>query len=604
MSGARPAASARARRTGLPWVDGVLGACAWRSLTAAARRGCGGIALLVALAASATPAAAQDARPRVRARVTYIAGSDVYLDAGSAQGIRAQDTLVVFREADGARLGSVVVLSVTEARAVATFAGRPFALTRGTPLLLELPRRSGMAGPEGAAAAAQADTAAATPRTPPDQRQAGAGTTAAAAAGARQAGERASADPGAAPAALPAVEPAAVEYAGGPRVDGRLELDFEAMRTTSAPAAGEGWVDDVAAPTLRLRAAVTRLPGGLRVETNLRAAYRSSSMGLFDASPSLRLYQVSVEKEFAALPLRLRVGRFHNPYESYGGYLDGVLARVGHEDLGVGIALGYAPELGTEGFTTELPRVSVFVDYHRRGRTLRYDTDLSFHDERPRSDTLAERRYIGWSQHVVWNGVRIGQRLQVDRARDTGEWLVSHLDLFAAAPLAAGLHVNGRYALVRPESYPDAPGLPADRRERISAGVLLAGSAGSASVDAGILRAESGGTGRSFAGSFLLPRTPALGFGFGASASYWSEGSITSYHVAPSVTREMGASHARGAFQVYGSAGPLGDVTYCGTELSFTFPLGRGAAGSLGARHRTGGGVTSSQILASFWTSF
>ena len=71
-----------------------------------------------------------------------------------------------------------------------------------------------------------------------------------------------------------------------------------------------------------------------------------------------------------------------------------------------------------------------------------------------------------------------------------------------------------------------------------------------------------------------------LGFGFGASASYWSEGSITSYHVAPSVTREMGASHARGAFQVYGSAGPLGDVTYCGTELSFTFPLGRGAAGS------------------------
>src|SRR5690606_30852065 len=188
---------------------------------------CAGAALLLALAAAAAaaPAAAQDAAPRVRARVTYIAGSNVYFDAGSGQGIRAQDTLAVFREADGARLGAVVVLSVTDARAVATFAGRPFALTRGTALLLELPRHGAAATADSAAAAAKA-------------------------ADERQAGERARAEPAATPAAARAAEPARVQHTGAPRVSGRLSLDFEAMRTTSAPAAGEGWVDDVAAPTL------------------------------------------------------------------------------------------------------------------------------------------------------------------------------------------------------------------------------------------------------------------------------------------------------------------------------------------------------------------
>src|SRR5690606_20935085 len=121
---------------------------------------CAGAALLLALAAAAAaaPAAAQDAAPRVRARVTYIAGSNIYFDAGSEQGIRAQDTLAVFRQADGARLGAVVVLSVTDARAVATFAGRPFALTRGTALLLALPRHG---VPAGASPVAGADSTAA-----------------------------------------------------------------------------------------------------------------------------------------------------------------------------------------------------------------------------------------------------------------------------------------------------------------------------------------------------------------------------------------------------------------------------------------------------------
>src|SRR5690606_8283881 len=125
--------------------------------------------------------------------------------------------------------------------------------------------------------------------------------------------------------------------------------------------------------------------------------------------------------------------------------------------------------------------------------------------------------------------------------------------------------------LLRPESFPDAPGLPAARRERASAGLLVVGRAGSASIDGGVVRTQAGAMGRSFTASFLLPRTPALGLGFGASAGYWSEGSFTSYYVAPSVTRELGASRVRGAFQVYGSEGVLGDVTSYGTELSVTF---------------------------------
>ena len=141
--------------------------------------------------------------------------------------------------------------------------------------------------------------------------------------------------------------------------------------------------------------------------------------------------------------------------------------------------------------------------------------DLSFHDERPRSDTVAARRYIGGGRST-WRGTAsaFGQRLQADRAPGTGEWLVSHLELFAAAPLTAGLHVNGRYVLLRPESFPDAPGLPAERRERASAGLLLVGRAGSASVDGGVVRTQAGGnrpksSSRTFPMNAARPPSPA-----------------------------------------------------------------------------------------------
>jgi hypothetical protein len=95
-----------------------------RSLTA--------LALCAIPALLAGPARAQEQRLQVV--VVYIAGANVYIDAGTERGISEGDTLDVFSDPAGNRLGAFQVVSSTRERAVLAFAGRPFAVTRGVTL--------------------------------------------------------------------------------------------------------------------------------------------------------------------------------------------------------------------------------------------------------------------------------------------------------------------------------------------------------------------------------------------------------------------------------------------------------------------------------------
>lgn len=89
-------------------------------------------ALLFALSLTAGTIHAQE--QRVSVVVEYIAGSDLYLDAGIEAGIRTADTMTVFAGQSESQLGSFLVVSSSQNRSVVTFAGRPFPVTRGTVL--------------------------------------------------------------------------------------------------------------------------------------------------------------------------------------------------------------------------------------------------------------------------------------------------------------------------------------------------------------------------------------------------------------------------------------------------------------------------------------
>ena len=77
--------------------------------------------LILLTLCAATTATAQERT--VSARVTEIAGANLYLDAGSNVGLANGDTLIVRRAADVTPVGTFVVVAVTETRAVVAFAG-------------------------------------------------------------------------------------------------------------------------------------------------------------------------------------------------------------------------------------------------------------------------------------------------------------------------------------------------------------------------------------------------------------------------------------------------------------------------------------------------
>ena len=87
-----------------------------------------GMAVLLLLVCCGLEAYAQETR--IEVQVTYIAGQDIYLDAGQDQGIQTGDTLAVYR--DEVFRGQFVVQRSTATRSVVGFAAAPFPVTLGT----------------------------------------------------------------------------------------------------------------------------------------------------------------------------------------------------------------------------------------------------------------------------------------------------------------------------------------------------------------------------------------------------------------------------------------------------------------------------------------
>lgn len=508
---------------------------------------------------------------RVLAVVDFVAGADLYLAVGTDHGVRPSDTLPVYDgEGEGATfLGLFHILSATDKRSVANILGEGFPLDRGSLVYLGVPEER---------LAELADAAAAA---------AGVGLVAAGEGQARREG-------------IPPPSPPL-------RLHGRVSLDFDAFHTVTRW--GEGSSEEEArsfnTPTFRLQARGQNLPGGFNLGTGIRVSHRMSSDDLVQPVTSTRLYQLDLEKRFDRVPLEMHLGRFSSPYDEFSGYWDGLLLRVGPRGLGAGVAVGFEPRWSNEGFGTERPKLSGFVDFDARGEQVAYSGAVTVLGIRPR-DELRDRTALGLSQRVRVGRAWIYNRVEVDRDPAGSEWNLTRLQLDGSLTLVGGLGAFGGWRRWRPLSLwdPDPSAELGPQEDRGHVGLSYWGGAGGGSIDLSVNRPEEGEGGRTLSGSLYLSRTPIPGVGLGASASRWSRGEETSLLLSPEFRISVGPWSLRGAYRYYNTVRTVREEKTHFTDASLTVPVGSGIYLRVLGSTQWGGDLSSNRIYASIWKGF
>ena len=497
---------------------------------------------------------------RVAVTVDYVGVEGVYLALGIEQGVQAGDTLIVFAtELAEVPLGSVLFTTAARRRSVASMLDPAFEVAQGDLLYVSLPTATAVDDP---AAAPVAAVRVATPR-----------------AHARTSNDQ------------------------GPRVSGRVSLEFDARETRTT------WEGDLFGTTIRRFATpvssvsltIADLPGGFRVETNLRGSYRYSDVASIQPAASVRVYNLSVVKMFDAAPIELRMGRFYNPHESYSAYWDGMLMRLGgRSGPGLGVAAGFEPNRANEGFSQDVTKITAFADFAARGRSWRYDSDASFHVLQESADSLADRSFAGWSQQLTIGSVSFSQRLRLDRDVDASTWSLSQLRLRAGIALGGGFRVNGGYGRTRPSSLRGqfAPFSP--EREEVTAGISMIGNSGSLGLDVGSTRRTDAGRGISVAASATGRMGGVLLF---ASGRRWSRTGMSSVSAAPGFGFGWRWLDTRVGYQFYRTESTT-TLTSQSADLNFTARVSQGLSVTLRGQQQWGSNFEGTRVQVRIWRSF
>ena len=390
----------------------------------------------------------------------YVAGVDIYLAAGTDHGPRLSDTLQVFDgEGSGADLlGLLYIISATPKRSVANVVGEAFSVERGASLYLGIPS-------ERLREIEQRDSAAAIPRNQPET-------------------------VGAEPEQEPDPPPPPIN------IHGRVSLDFNALRTTTRWGEGPDAQGERSfnTPTFRLQARAQNLPGGFKLGTGIRLAHRMSTDSIVRPVTSTRLYQLDLEKSFDRIPLELHLGRFYNPFEEFSGFWDGMLFRLGPRAFGAGVAIGFEPKLSNEGFSSQRPKVSGFVDFDARGETMGYSGSISFLGIRPQ-DGFPERTMVGLSQRIRIGQAWIHNRIQADRDPAGSDWNITRIQVDGSLNLGGGLSGFAGWRRWRAVPLWEEAAVLGPQEDRGHFGLSYWGTGGGGSVDLSVSRPEEGESG-------------------------------------------------------------------------------------------------------------
>lgn len=523
---------------------------------------------------AAVPLAAQDAP--IEARVEGIAGSDLYLSAGTDAGVVPGSVLIVLGDDGEDSPGRLQVAEATSSRCRVTFAGDPFPVTRGAILRLRV-----LADGEGVPPAGIA-----------------AGAAAAGGGGTEQAGG------------------AGAGSSSGPRVRGSLGLSFDYRKTvTSWDEFDYEEVDrSFSTPAASLRLGVTDLPGGVEFRTSLRATYRASTDDVVQPQELVRVYSLQVWKDFGAVQASL--GRIHNPYEPMSGYFDGAWVHVGRrEGFGGGGAAGLRPRREDAAITDSFPKLSVFANYSDRTGPLKYEGALSFTHEAANAPVplsagipapqLEDHSYFGLTQTLRTGRLLLRHSMAVDRDPTDDAWKVSRFLLGASLPIAGGLTAHARYSLRQPYRVVE-PDPIAHRRDRANAGLTYA--FGRATVGADVTmndpNDEVRGTGWTYSGWFQVPETSVLDLGFSGTVSVRDRDGDRLLYVMPGLTRRFGSTFARATYTYYRTEEPAAVFTTHMGDVSVDFPIAARLRGTLAGRIQNGAELDATGVYGSLWWAF
>ncbi len=527
--------------------------------------------LFVGAVSTAWPRAGegQQGPPRITVRVRQVAGPTLYLDVGSRHGIVTGDTLTVLGDSAGSVVGRLVVTAGTETRSVLTFAGPPFPVTRGADLTLQLLRQPEEIPPTPTVPQPTA------PRPTPTVRE---------------------------PSPVPSENVATSTEASAPEqgrrpAHGRLALDLSAVRSNTR-VGGADPVDvarTFATPAMRLDLTVPDAVGGLRLRTNMRLAYRYSDRDIVQPAASARVYALALEGELSH-DVRIELGRFRSSWESYSGFWDGALVRLGGTGFGVGAIAGFEPDRWDERPSSAMPKASIFIDGRQRGPGWRWSGDLSAHAVRPK-DAEPDHTFLGASQRLSAGPVRLSHDVQVDRDPAGGSWRLSRLRLRASVALTPAVEIRAGLGRSEPWLYGLSGSPFGFRRDRADAGLALRGAAGYLALDASVTKDASGARTWGSTGTFVIDHLPGPeGLGAFASLSRWSGPYGTSISAAPALSLDLSPAWVRLGYRLNRSD-YLGRVSLThAIEGSLDVPFSSGLRVS--ARVRAQFGDLSSQSFA------
>ena len=506
------------------------------------------------------------------ALVEFIAGENIYLNVGLADGINETDSLLASR--DGQQLGILRIVGVTESRTVATFAGTPFPVTRGDMLTVII--LSGI----------QADIPVA--EQPADTTDAPA--------------ERQSVfEGGRTGVQLPPVEE-------GIRITGRLSVSMD-LNTAQTKGLRSLFERErmYRIPVINLRSSIEELPGNLRVNINTRYAHRNNESRL-GISPlnSLRVYQLNVEYATPDSPIEARLGRFFNPAETFSGFWDGLgLAYAPDTGFGAGILGGFQPTRGNEQFTDDLPKYSVFGTYAYRSDdgSTRYNANLSFHQVFPESPLLSDHTFLGFAHSFNTKVLRVRNLLQIDQDPFSDSWTVSRFQVHGIVPVNPSFSLRARYLLRRPYNVLLTQDVFGYKRERISGGFSVRAFTGTLSADISVNTSEI--TARSFTynGFASIPRIDFLDLGVSTLVNYWRrDDNADVLYIVPSISRSFGRTLAQLQYHYQHSNYDVIGSSNHTLEGVLNFPIGDRIRSSIRLQSRWGDFDNAFRLYTTLWT--
>lgn len=521
-------------------------------LAAWARRA--GLALVLAGLGAPAPLAAQTVQAARPAVVVQVAGATFYLNVGTDDGLRTGDTLAVRRKVDAPTLGAVVVVGATARRAVLSFAGAAFPVTRGDTLYY-VPRAG-----EGALIAPTVAVVEATrPRAPP--------------AVARRA-----------------------------RVDGAVGFEMWGSHTETVGLGADPvrTTRDIGMPAVRFNTFVTGDRSRLRV--NLRAQQRTGGDAFWDRRTRIRIYEARYDLRTG--PARLTVGRFFSDFDHQSAFWDGASVRFGDErGVSAGVAAGFEPERGNEEVSFRLPKAAAFVGTrHSRGQ-VDLTTDLAVTQTLP-SDQALRRAGADFAMRLRVGRFSFSGDVEATPPTPMGRWGLARVLVRASVPAGKRGYVYASAVSDRLTPLDTTFLAPFTRRERATAGVSLSTSGGTY-LDLNGSVNDPGGelTGYAAGATVSVPRV--LGAGIASlHASWFDDGQGTGLLASPGLEYRVGSARVRGGYQFYRVEQRATTLMTHGIDLRAWQPFGPRMSGVLQVTERFGGNLTSTTIFTSFEVRF